>query len=234
MAKRICAVLGVGPGNGAALARRFAAGGYDIALLSRSQEKLDMFARQLDVGAQTFPCDARDPDSMAAAFSSLRESMGPVDVLCYNAGSGSWATPENTTVDDMENAFRINATGLLSAAHQVVPDMHKKGGGAIMITGATASLRGGARTTAFAAAKAAQRSLAQSLAKDLGPRGIHVALFIIDGVIDLPRTRKMLPDKPDTFFLKPDEIADTIYHVARQPKSAWTFEMDLRPFSEKW
>jgi len=234
MAKRICAVLGVGPGNGAALARRFAAGGYDIALLSRSREKLDMFAGQLDVGAKTFPCDARDPESVAAAFSELRESMGPVDVLCYNAGSGSWATPENTTIEDMEDAFRINALGLLSAVHQVVPGMLKKGGGAIMVTGATASLRGGAKTTAFAAAKAAQRSLAQSLAKDLGPRGIHVALFIIDGVIDLPRTRKMLPDKPDTFFLKPDEIAETVFHVACQPKSAWTFETDLRPFSEKW
>jgi len=234
MAKPVCAVLGVGPGNGAALARRFAAGGYDIALLARSPEKLEMFSDQLDIEAKTFPCDARDPQSVENAFSELTEAMGPVDVLCFNAGAGGWATPEDTTVEDMDNAFRVNAAGLLAASHQVVPGMLKKGGGAIMITGATASLRGNAKTTAFAAAKAAQRSLAQSMAKHYGPRGIHVALFIIDGVIDLPRTRKMLPDKPDTFFLKPDDIAETIYNVSRQPKSAWTFEMDLRPFGEKW
>ncbi|GEQ97316.1 SDR family oxidoreductase [Iodidimonas gelatinilytica] len=233
MARPVCAIIGVGPGNGLALAKRFSQGGYDVALLSRSLEKLDMFAKQVD-NARTYPCDAADPESLASAFQAVANDMGAVDVLCFNVGGGSWSTPDATTVEDMDRAFRINATGLLCAAQQVIPGMIKKGGGAIMISGATASVRGGPKTTAFAAAKAAQRSVAQSLARFLSPKGIHVALFIIDGVIDLPRTRKVLPDRPDTFFLKADDIADTIFHTARQPKSAWTFEMDLRPFVERW
>ncbi|MFQ5348649.1 MAG: SDR family NAD(P)-dependent oxidoreductase [Rhodothalassiaceae bacterium] len=233
MSRPVCAILGVGPGNGLALARRFAAGGYEIALLSRSEDKLAHYAAAIE-GAATFACDARDPGSVEAAFAAVAERLGPVKVLCYNAGAGGWAVPEETTVADMEASFRTNALGLLVAAQAVLPGMIKTGGGAIMVTGATASLRGGPKTTAFAAAKAAQRSLAQSLARHWGPKGIHVALFIIDGVIDLPRTRKMLPDKPDTFFLKPDDIADTVFHVAHQAKSAWTFELDLRPFMEKW
>lgn len=233
MAAPVCAILGVGPGNGLALAKRFSAGGYNLALMSRSQEKLDMFKSQVDRAA-TFPCDARDPDSIEQAFRQVQEDMGHVDVLCYNVGGGAWTTPEDTTTEDMENAFRINAVGLLCAAQQVMPGMLGRGSGAIMISGATASLRGGPKTTAFAAAKAAQRSVAQSLARHYGPQGIHVALFVIDGVIDLPRSRKMLPDRPDTFFLKADDIADTVYHTARQPKSAWSFEVDLRPFVERW
>ncbi|WP_281301269.1 MULTISPECIES: SDR family NAD(P)-dependent oxidoreductase [unclassified Iodidimonas] len=233
MANPVCAIIGIGPGNGLALARRFQAGGYDIAMMSRSAEKLEMFAKQID-RTRLYPCDASDPESLSDAFRRLRHDMGSVDVLCYNAGGGSWSTPDDTTVSEMDIAFRTNATGLLCAAQQVIPGMIEKGSGAIMITGATASLRGGPKTTAFAAAKAAQRSVAQSLARHLGPKGIHVSLFIIDGVIDLARTRKMLPDKPDTFFLKADDIADTIFHTARQPKSAWTFELDMRPFVERW
>ncbi len=233
MAAPICAIIGVGPGNGMALARRFAAGGYDLALMSRSQEKLDMFKSQL-ADANTFPCDARDADSVRRAFKQVQETMGPVDVLCYNAGGGAWATPEDTTVEDMDNAFHINASGLLISAQQVLPAMVKRGSGSIMISGATASLRGGPKMTAFAAAKAAQRSIAQSLARTYGPQGIHISLFILDGMIDLPRSRKLLPDKPDTFFMKADDIADTIYHTAHQQKSAWTFELDMRPFVERW
>ncbi|GAK34586.1 SDR family oxidoreductase [Iodidimonas nitroreducens] len=233
MANPVCAIIGIGPGNGLALARRFQAGGYDVAMMSRSAEKLEMFARQID-RARLYPCDASDPESLSDAFRRLRHDMGSVDVLCFNAGGGSWSSPDDTTVSEMDIAFRTNATGLLCAAQQVIPGMIEKGSGAIMITGATASLRGGPKSTAFAAAKAAQRSVAQSLARHLGPKGIHVSLFIIDGVIDLARTRKMLPDKPDTFFLKADDIADTIFHTARQPKSAWTFELDMRPFVERW
>lgn len=233
MAAPICAIIGVGPGNGMALARRFATGGYDLALMSRSQEKLDMFKEQVE-SANTFPCDVRYPDSIKQAFEHLHETMGPVDVLCYNAGGGAWATPKDTTCEDMDKAFHINATGLLLSAQQVLPAMIKRGSGSIMVTGATASLRGGSKMTAFAAGKAAQRSIAQSLARTYGPQGIHIALFILDGLIDLPRSRKMLPDRPDTFFMKADDIADTIFHTAHQPKSAWTFEMDMRPFVEHW
>jgi short-subunit dehydrogenase len=233
MKKPVCAIIGIGPGNGIALARRFTQAGYAIAMLSRSAEQLAMYSKEIE-GSRIFPCDAGEPKQLTATLAAVREQMGPVDVLCYNAGGGSWSTPEEATPEEMEAAFRLNAVGLLTAAQAVIPGMVEAGNGAIMISGATASKRGGAKTTAFAAAKAAQRSIAQSLARHLGPKGIHVALFIIDGVIDLPRTRKMLPDKPDTFFLKAGEIAETVYHVARQPKSAWSFEVDLRPFAEHW
>jgi NADP-dependent 3-hydroxy acid dehydrogenase YdfG len=233
MTKPVCAVVGVGPGNGAALARRFSAGGYAIALIGRTREKLEAVAGSVD-DARVFVCDAADADAVRDAFSTVRQSMGVTSVLCYNAGSGSWSNPEQTTPQAMLAAYGTNVLGLLTASQQVVPDMLRTGGGAILVSGATASLRGGAITTAFAAGKAAQRSLAQSLARHLGPKGIHVAHFIIDGVIDLLATRSRMADKPEDFFLKPDDIADTMFHVAAQPQSAWTFEVDLRPYGERW
>jgi len=124
--------------------------------------------------------------------------------------------------------------GLLGCAHQVTPGMLEKHSGNIVVIGATASLRGGPQSAAFASAKAGQRSLAQSLAKKLGSEGIHVSYLIIDGIIDLERTRAWLPDKPDNFFMKADEIAKNVYALTRQDQSAWTFELDLRPFGENW
>ena len=112
--------------------------------------------------------------------------------------------------------------------------MRAKGEGNIIIIGATASLRGNIGTVPFASAKAAQRSLAQSLAKTLGPENIHVSYVIVDGVIGLERTKKNMSDKPEDFFMNPDHIAESVYFLSRQPKSAWTFELDLRPFGEKW
>ncbi|GIX18049.1 MAG: short-chain dehydrogenase [Rhodothalassiaceae bacterium] len=233
MADPVCAVVGVGPGIGIALARRFAAGGYRVAMIARTQEKLKAYEAEL-ASARGFAADAGDPDALKAALARIAREMGPVSVLCYNAGGGTWSPPEETTPAEMEAAWRVNALGLLAAAQAVAPAMLEAGRGAIMVTGATASLRGRPRTTAFAAAKAAQRSLAESLARHWGPRGIHVALFVIDGVVDLPRTRERLPDKPDEFFLKPAEIAETVFFVAHQPRSAWSFLVDLRPFGENW
>ena len=229
----VCAVIGVGPGIGLALVRRFAAGGYRVAMLARTADRLAAHEREVPE-ARGYVADAADAGSLRAALARVAEELGPVSVLCYNAGSGSWALPEETTTADMEAAWRVNALGLLVAAQAVAPSMLEAGKGAIMVTGATASLRGRPRTTAFAAAKAAQRSVAESLARHWGPRGIHVALFVIDGVVDLPRTRRMMPDKPDSFFLKPAEIAETVFFVAHQPPSAWSFRIDLRPFGEAW
>ena len=233
MADKVCVVVGVGPGNGVAFARRFADDGYKVALVARSADKLAAYADAIE-GAKPFACDVSDPAAIQAAFTAIKDTLGPVDVLLYNAGSGSFSTVEETTPEMLEQAWRINTLGLLAASRQVIPDMLARGGGAIVITGATASLRGGAKTTAFASAKAAQRSLAQSMAKTLGPKGIHVSLVIVDGVIDLERTRAMMPDAPDDFFLKPDDIAASVHWVAHQPRSAWTFEYDIRPFGETW
>jgi len=123
---------------------------------------------------------------------------------------------------------------LFVTVQEVLPDMRKAGGGNIVVSGATASLRGGANAAPFASAKAAQRSLAQSMARHLGPEKIHVSYVIIDGMIDIPYIREMMPDKPTEYFLSPDDIAAAVFHLTQQPPSAWTFELDVRPFGEKW
>lgn len=161
-------------------------------------------------------------------------SPGPVALLCYNAGTGHWGDIDETTVDTMAAAWRLNVAGLLTCSQQVVPDLRPAARGNIVVTGATASLRGGAGFTSFAAAKAAQHSLAQSMARSLGADGIHVCILIVDGVVDTPTTRKMLPDRPDGFFLVPDDIAESALQLTRQPASAWTFQLDLRPAGENW
>jgi NAD(P)-dependent dehydrogenase (short-subunit alcohol dehydrogenase family) len=160
--------------------------------------------------------------------------LGPVDVLIYNAGKGVWGRIEEIRPEDFETAWRINAFGAFMLARQVIPRMKAASRGTIIFIGATASRRGGAKTAAFASAKAAQRSLAQSMARSLGPLGIHVALVVIDGVVDSPQARRQLPNKPDTFFMEPDAVAETVYWLGQQKKSAWTFELEVRPFAENW
>lgn len=231
--KKVCVVVGVGPGNGAALARRFAADGYAVALLARSTDTTKELASELP-GARAFACDVSDPASITRAFASVRDELGEVDVVMYNAGSGVFGALDDVSADDVEASWRVNALGLFLVAKEVVPAMRSKGSGAIIVTGATASRRGVARTTAFAPAKAAQRSLCEALARQLGPAGIHVALIIVDGVVDLPRTRERMKDKPDEFFVQPSAVADLASFLVRQDRSAWSFEVEARPFGESW
>jgi NADP-dependent 3-hydroxy acid dehydrogenase YdfG len=233
MAKPVCAVVGIGPGNGAALARRFAKEGYAVALLARRTETSDRLAAELP-DARAYACDVRDPAAIAATFAAIAKEMGPVDVVAYNAGAGTWGTVEEITAENFENAWRTNALGLLAVTQAVIPAMKAKGAGAIVVIGATASRRGMPKTVAFAPAKAAQRSLAEGLARHLWPQGIHVAIVILDGVVDLERTRKAMPDKGDDFFIQPDDVAETAWWLTRQPRSAWSFEVEARPFGEKW
>jgi NAD(P)-dependent dehydrogenase (short-subunit alcohol dehydrogenase family) len=196
--KPVCAIVGAGPGNGAAFARKFAKEGYAVVLLARQKERLEALAQELPL-ARAVACDAADPLSVELAFAAIHEEFGPVDALIYNAGKGVWGSAEETSPEDFESAWRINAFGAFIAARQVIPRMKAAGHGTIVFVGATASRRGGAKAAAFASAKAAQRSLAESLARSLGPLGIHVALAVIDGVIDAPQARSRLPDKPDSF-----------------------------------
>ena len=233
MAQPVCAIPGAGPGNGLALARRFAAAGYRIALLARDGDKLDSIAAKVD-GADVYVCDVGDGEAVASAFQSIKTDLGPVDTLLYNAGSAVFGTVDNISLQDFESAWHTNTVGLFHCARAVLPGMRAAGQGNIVVTGATASRKGGAHFAGFASAKAAQHSLAQSMARELGPEGIHVAIAIVDGVIDSPRTRQMLSDKGDDDFLQPDAIAESIYHITQQPRSAWTFELDLRPFGENW
>lgn len=231
--KPVCVVVGVGPGNGAAIARRFAREGYAVALLARGAELIETLAAELD-GSRPYRCDVTDPASVATAMAAIRRDLGDAEVLVYNAGSGTWGDVFDITDEDFERAWRVNAAGALSVSRAVLPAMRAAGRGAIIFIGATASLRGGARSAAFAPAKAAQRSLAQSMARRLWPERIHVALVVVDGVVDLPRTRARMPDKPDGFFLEPDAVAATVFGLVRQAPSAWSFEVEARPFGENW
>ena len=233
MTKPVCAVVGVGPGNGAALARRFSAAGYALALLARHTKLTAAVAAELG-DAKAYECDVSNAGSVASAFERIRADLGDVDALLYNAGSGTWGTVEEITPEAFETAWRVNALGTLLAAQQVIPAMKTKGAGSIILVGATASRRGVQRTAAFAPAKAAQRSLAESMARHLWPMGIHVALIILDGVVDLPRTRQQMAEKADDFFIKPADVAETAYWLTAQNRSAWSFEVEARPFGEKW
>ncbi len=229
----VCVVAGVGSGNGEALARRFAAEGHAVALLARRKDRLEALAAELP-GARAFACDVTDADSLESAFAAIEAELGPVEVLIYNAGKGVWGDVEAVTPSDFEDAWRVNAFGLFLTARRVIPAMTAATRGAIIVVGATASLRGMAGTAAFASAKAAQRSLTQSLARHLWPKGVHVSLIIIDGVVGGPETRKMFSDRPDSFFVKPAAVADIALNLTRQDRSAWSFEVEARPYGEKW
>lgn len=233
MHKPVCVVVGVGPGNGAAIASRFAAEGYVVALLARTTKFTDGLAQTLD-GARTYACDVTNEAAVASTFDRIRVELGEVEAVVYNAGSSVWGDVETITAADFESAWRVNALGTLLVAKQVIPAMKHCAKGSIILIGATASRRGVARTSAFAPAKAAQRSLAESMAHSLWPMGIHVAVVIIDGMVDLERTRRAMPDKPDEFYVKPVDIAATVYWLSQQPSSAWTFELEARPFGENW
>jgi len=230
MTKPVCAVVGIGPQNGASFARRFASEGYAVALLSRKTEYSTKLAAEMD-SARAFACDVTDPSAVEAAFESIRTEMGEVDVLVYNAGSGVWGNIEELSAQDFEQSWRINTMGAFLVSKQVIPTMKKKKAGCIIIIGATASLRGRPFTTAFAPAKAAQRSLAQAMAKHLWPSGIHVSLIIIDGGVKSLGSNAN-PEAPES--LDPDDIASTAYFLSQQARSAWTFEIDVRPSQENW
>ena len=229
MTKPVCAIIGIGPKNGAAFARCFDKAGYRIALLSRSTTFSEELANELSE-ARAYACDAADPASVEVALSQVRSELGAVDVLIYNAGNGSWKDVEEITAEEFELGWRVNSLGALVASQQVIPDMKAQGAGNIIFVGATASLRGRPKTAGFASAKAAQRSLAQSMAKHLGPQGIHVSLLIIDGGIDFPGAADAEAGKR----LDPDDIATLAHYVTTQPRSAWTFEVDVRPNQENW
>lgn len=234
MNNKVCMVTGVGEGNGRSITQRFASNGYRVAMLARSEERLRQFEQEID-GAKGFVCDVTNEESMNSAVQQVRSDLGPIDVFVHNAGSGMFGDFQSVSVKDMEDAWRTNTLGLLVLGQAVVEDMLVDGGN-IVVIGATSVLRGGANFAAFAAAKSAQRSLAQSMARSLGPKGVHVSYLVIDGMIDIPRVRAMdfAKGMADDSFLNPDEIADTVWFLTQQPKSTWTFELDIRPHCESW
>ena len=232
MAQKVCLVTGVGPGTGTAIARRFA-DGYQVAMLARNAERLDSIAAQTP-NVHAFPCDVTDAAALEASVAAVSTQLGTPDVVVHNAVGGAFG--EFTAIDPavLERNFAVNTVALLRLGQLVAPAMVERGSGAIICTGNTAAYRGKPTFAGFAPTKAAQRILAESMACTLGPKGIHVAYLAIDAVIDLQWTRQRSPDAPDDFFCKPDDIAGEVWHLAHQPKSAWTFDVWIRPFGENW
>jgi NAD(P)-dependent dehydrogenase (short-subunit alcohol dehydrogenase family) len=233
MAQPICVISGVGPGTGSALARRFAAGGYRVAMLARNEKRLAALEQEL-AGAKGYVCDVADPAQVETTANAIERSFGAPSVLVHNAVGGAFGSFLEIDPAVLNRNFQVNTMGLLYLARRFVPAMVSAGQGAVVATGNTSALRGKAGFAGFAPTKAAQRILAEAMARDLGPKGVHVAYIVIDAVIDVPWTRERFKVKPDEYFIKPAAIADEAWHVAHQDRSAWSFNVEVRPYGENW
>lgn len=233
---KVAAVVGVGEGLGAGLARRFAEG-YKVALIARSDEVTDRVAGEIkSAGGVALPIrsDATIEAEIATAYERIKRELGPLDVLIYNGGRRPFGRLVETTTEVFEQTWRLHTLGAFLWSRQVVPDMLSRGSGTILITGATAGIRPWPTSAAFAPAKFAVRGLAEVMSRDLHPQGIHVAYVNVDGGIDMPLLRQFRPDAKDEDFLKPSAIADAFWYLAHQDKSAWSHELDVRPYKEKF
>ena len=233
MTKPIALVTGVGPGTGRAMVQRFATGGYRVAMLARSRDRLDALAREIP-DTLAVVCDVADESQVDGAVAEVRAKLGAPEVLLHNAVGGWFGNFLDVDPAILNQNFQVNTMGLLYLARRLAPSMIDAGKGAIVATGNTSAIRGKADFAAFAPSKAAQRILAESMARSLGPKGVHVAYVLIDAVIDLEWTRRMRSDKPDEYFIKPEDIADEVWHVVHQKRSAWSFNVEIRPFGEQW
>jgi NADP-dependent 3-hydroxy acid dehydrogenase YdfG len=227
--KPLALVTGVGPGTGAAVARRFAEGGYRVAMLARDADRLAALAHEIPDSIAA-ACDVAD----ASALARVVAEVGDPRVVVHNAVGGAFGTFSQIEAETLRRNFEINTMALFNLARLTTPAMVAAAEGALIVTGNTSATRGRASFAGFAPTKAAQRILAESLARDLGPKGVHVAYLIIDAVIDVPWQRQRLPDAKDDFFTSPASIAAEVFHLAHQPRDAWSFLAEVRPFHEPW
>jgi NADP-dependent 3-hydroxy acid dehydrogenase YdfG len=226
-------IVGAGSGISAAFARRLKAEGYAIALAARNTAKLEALTRDTD--ATTFACDATRLDQLLAVFTELDRRNADLDVLLYNASARAPGAITDVKPADAANAVNITAMGGFLTAQEAARRMLPRGRGNILFTGASASVKGYPNSSVFAMGKFALRGLASALARELAPKGIHVAHFVIDGgVLNPERGRVPERDDPADRFLDPEAIAETYMAVVRQPRSAWTWEIELRPWVEKF
>jgi NAD(P)-dependent dehydrogenase (short-subunit alcohol dehydrogenase family) len=230
MTYRTALIVGAGSGLSGSLARLFARNGMQIALAARGIDKLA--ALGAETGAQLVACDAAQESDVAALFAAVEGKLGAPDVVVFNASARARGPFVELVPAEVENALRVAALGGFYVAQHAARRMLPKGAGAIFFTGASASVKGYAQSAPFAMGKFALRGLAQSMARELSPRGIHVAHFVIDGGIRSER-RPAQADRPDA-LLDPDAIAETYLHILRQPRSAWTWEVELRPWVENF
>jgi NAD(P)-dependent dehydrogenase (short-subunit alcohol dehydrogenase family) len=234
---KVVAVLGVGPGLGAAVARRFAREGFAVGLMARGEESLAAVREDVEGSGGTalsVTADATDAASVASAFDRVREELGEPEVFVYNAGAFQMGGILELSPEQFDDCFRANCSGAFYGAQRVLPAMVERGRGTIILTGATAALRGSARFAALATGKFGLRALAQSMAREFGPQGIHVAHVVIDGQINTPRLRETQPDREESTTLSPESIAETYWQLHAQDPTAWTLELDLRPALESF
>ena len=231
--KPLAIITGVGPGTGAALARRFDAGGYRVALLARDAGRLSALADDL-TDAIVAPCDVADAVALSAALEDVVGRGGTPKAVIHNAVGGAFGNFLQVAPEVLERNFQVNVMALLHLARVTAPMMADGGGGSLIVTGNTSALRGKANFAGFAPTKAAQRILAEAIAREMGPKGVHVAYLVIDAVIDVPWTRERWKDAPDDYFIKPAAIAEEVWRLAHQDRSAWSFLAEVRPFGETW
>lgn len=234
---KTAAILGGGSGLGASVARRFSREGYSIALMARREESMAGVESEIREGggrAISIPTDATDPASVGSAFDKIKSELGDPEVFVYNAGAFEVGGILDLSPEKFDECFRANCAGAFYAARQVLPAMVEKGSGTVLLTGATAALRGSARFAALAVGKFGLRALSQSMAREFGPKGIHVAHVVIDGQIDTERLREISPEREPHTMLSPDAIADEYWKLHTQSPTTWTLELDLRPSVESF
>jgi NAD(P)-dependent dehydrogenase (short-subunit alcohol dehydrogenase family) len=239
--KKVVLVIGAGDATGGAIAKRFAREGYVACVTRRSADKLQPLVDEIRAGggeAHGFASDARKEEEVAALVEGIERDIGPIEAFVFNIGAN---VPCSILEETARKYFKIWEMACFSAfltAQAVARRMVTRGRGTILFTGATAGLRGAAHFAAFAGAKHGVRALAQSMARELGPRNIHVAHVVVDGAIDTAFIRDSFPDiyarKDQDGILDPEHIADNYWFLHAQPRDAWTFELDLRPWMEKW
>ncbi len=228
-----CVIVGIGPGTGAACARRFSDEGYKVSIISRSDERLAEFHAAIP-HSMPYRADLKESEAYRETLERIVADHGVPRVVVHNATQATFGRYDEIDIGKFQRNFAVNAGGLLVTAQVFGPKMVERGEGAIIVTGNTAATRGKPNFVGWAPTKAAQRILAEALARELGPDGVHVAYVIIDAAIDMPFARRRRGEKPDDFFAKPDDLAGEIYHVAHQPRSSWSFLVELRPFGETW
>lgn len=239
--KKVALIIGAGEATGGAIARRFAREGFIVCATRRTKEKLAPLVAQIEAEggvAHAFGVDAREEDQMVEFVEMIERDIGPIEVAVYNIGGNVRFGITETTSRVYFKVWQMSCFGGFLLGREAAKVMRPRGHGTILFTGATASVRGGSGYAAFASAKAALRALSQSMARELGPEGIHVAHAIIDGAIDTPWIRDNFPEryalKEQDGILDPDAIAENYWQLHMQPRSAWTQELDMRPWMESW
>ena len=229
----VAVVAGAGPGLGRALAQRFIQGGMRVAVLAREASRLNALAAAIGPDARPLVCDLADPDAVGATFDRVDRELGTPQCVIFNAGTYRPGAVLEVTPQDFLQCWLIGCYAGFLVGQQAARRMVDRGG-TILFTGATASLRGGARFVNLASPKFALRALAQSMARELGPRGVHVAHVIVDGQIRAPGGQRADPSGAADAQLEPSAIAESYWQLHAQPRSAWTLELDLRPWVERF